>query len=334
MSSSYIRSDSVSKSQRRYIACLLLVSVGIILALGTFIGLHLGNDQTEFAPETRVNLKETEANAGTDDPDDNAAYPRLRIAIAPVISPEKSLETYRDFVDYLGRKLDRTPIFQRGQNYSEVNNLLRLKQCDMAMVCTYAYVLGEREFGMKLLAIPQIRGETVYHSFIIVPKSSEISSLLDLRNKRFASSDVLSTSGWLYPMTWLKSQGLDMERFFSKHIISGSHDKSIYAVTAGIVDGAAVDSVVYQQMVLKEPGLGEETKVIQESPPFGMPPLVVPAGISPDLEAQMRTVLFNMHTDSDGKEILGSLAIDRFVAAQKTLYDSVQQLRASWEESQ
>jgi ABC-type phosphate/phosphonate transport system substrate-binding protein len=62
--------------------------------------------------------------------------------------------------------------------------------------------------------------------------------------------------------------------------------------------------------------------------------LVVPAGISPDLEAQMRTVLFNMHTDSDGKEILGSLAIDRFVAARKTLYDSVQQLRVSWEENQ
>ena len=115
MSSSYIHSDSVSKSQRRHFACLLLVSVGIILALGAFISLHLGIDQTTFAPETRVNLKEIGPNAGTDDPDDNdnAAYPRLRIAIAPVISPEKSLETYRDFVDYLGRKLDRTPIFIR-----------------------------------------------------------------------------------------------------------------------------------------------------------------------------------------------------------------------------
>jgi len=318
---------------RREIVYLLLPAVVITLALMTFAVLRFGINRSEYSPEAHVDLRGADTNAHVRELNGHNSAPVLRVAVAPVISPEKSLELYSDFVSYLSQELGREPVFLRGRSYSRVNDLVRLRQCDLALVCTYSFVLGEQEFGMELLAIPQIGGETVYRSFIIVPEPSEVTSLMDLRGKRFASSDVLSTSGWLFPMAWLRSQGVDAARFFGKHIITGSHDQSVYAVSSGITDGAAVDSLVYQQVLSEDPSLHGKLKVIQRSSPFGMPPLVVPAQLSPELKGELQRVLLSMHERAPGKSILSSLNIERFVLARKTSYDSVRQLRAIWEES-
>ncbi len=39
----------------------------------------------------------------------------LNVAIAPVISPEKSLEIYRDFVEYIAKKMGRAAIAQEAR---------------------------------------------------------------------------------------------------------------------------------------------------------------------------------------------------------------------------
>lgn len=305
---------------------ILFILFSIIGVVFTYIGheIYYNNRQndTSFKPEARLDLNKTGTdNSRIKEHGDSRTF--LRVAIAPVVSPEKTLETYQEFVHYLSEKLGREPIFLRRQSYSEVNNLVRFQICDVAMVCDYAYIIGEQEFGMKILAVPQIKGEVIYYSFIIVHRNSLATSLLDLANKRFASADVMSASGWLFPMTWLKEHGQDQRNFFSEHLITGSHDRSIYAVTSKLVDAAAVDSLVYQSLIKEDPAIGEATKVIQKSYPLGMPPLVVPAQIDPILKRQLLTVLLEMHDDYSGAKILSSLNIERFVVPEMALYDNV-----------
>lgn len=247
----------------------------------------------------------------------------LTVAVAPVVSPKKSLEMYADLVRYLARRTDRYPSFLQGPNYAAVNELVRYRQCDMALICTYAYVRGEQEFGMEILAIPKIDGKTTYQSYIIVPQSSEVTSLLDLRGQRFASADFMSNSGWLYPVTWLLDQGESYHRFFGKHEITGSHDFSILAVAQGYVDGAAVDSIIYERMTKEDPEILSRTKIIQKSQPFGMPPLVVHPNIDPTLKEELYGVLVSMHLDEEGEKILASLGIDRFVTPNLEDYEDV-----------
>jgi phosphonate transport system substrate-binding protein len=253
--------------------------------------------------------------------------------VAPVISPEKSLVLYRQLVDYLATKLDRTPVFLQEERYDEANHRVRDSQCDLAFVCTYAYVLGERDFGMQALVAPQIAGAVTYHSVILVSAGSPARGLLDLRGKRFGSADRLSNTGWLYPATWLREQGCDPTAFFAEHVITGSHDRSVRAVVGGFVDGAAVDSLVYDQMVREEPALGRRTVVIHKSPPFGMPPLVVPAQCDPELRERLRELLVQMDGDARGREILRTLGIERFVVPERALYDSVRTAVAALEAS-
>ncbi len=285
-----------------------------------------------FSPQREVSLEESRNPLDDRESPQGDGKSSLQVAIAPVISPEKSLSVYRGFVDYLAAKVDKAPVVLRRETYAQVNDLVRFRRCHMAFVCTYAFVRGEREFGMEVLAVPEIGGVVTYHSLILVPKSSKASSLTDLRGKRFASADLLSNSGWLYPVVWLGNHGHSVlavggtaDGFFKEHVITGSHDRSVAAVASGYVDGAAVDSLVYEQMVEEDPTIAARTKVVLKSPPFGMPPVVVHPEIDPDLREQLLATLLQMHATQQGRSVLNAMRIDRFVVPDDELYDGVRE---------
>ncbi|MBT3295842.1 MAG: phosphate/phosphite/phosphonate ABC transporter substrate-binding protein [Verrucomicrobia bacterium] len=325
------RGDKTSADDGRSArVCLILACTALGLAIAVTAFTLLDRGRIRFSPEATVDLQPCVEALENVSPPPPAATSVLRVAIAPVISPEASLELYADLIACIADSVGMKPVLLRGKNYSEVNDLIRMRQCDVAMVCTYSYVLAQAGFDVRLLAAPEIDGQRVYHSLIIVPATSKVVALSGLKDRRFASCDVLSTSGWLYPVVALKRQGIDAEGFFGKHIISGSHDRSVFAVKSGVVDAAAVDSIVYEHMLNMQPSLKAELKVIHRSPPFGMPPLVVPADLPPDQFARMQQVLLTMHTEKAGQRILKSLGFDRFFAPQDEDYDSVRDLHVSW----
>ncbi|MHC4340935.1 MAG: PhnD/SsuA/transferrin family substrate-binding protein, partial [Planctomycetota bacterium] len=112
---------------------------------------------------------------------------------------------------------------------------------------------------------------------------------------------------------------------------TGSHDRSILAVVDGDVDGAAVDSLVYEHMATEGSAVRTKTKVILKSPPFGMPPLVVPPDLDPVLENRLRDVLLTMHESEAGKRALDKLGVTRFRIPPEGLYQSVRQAAAAME---
>ncbi len=249
----------------------------------------------------------------------------LRVAIAAVISPKGTIESYTPFLDYLARRTGRTVELVQRQTYAEVNDLVRDGDVDLALVCTGAYVEGRRESGMELLAAPQVGGETVYYSYIIVPASSPARSLADLRGQVFAFTDPLSNSGRLMPVYLLWKMGETPEAFFERTLYTYSHDNSLNAVAEGLVDGAAVDSLVYEYALARDPALADRVRVVARSEPCGMPPVVVPPGLAADLKAALRDVLLTMHQDETGQAVLDELLIDRFVPIADDAYDSVRE---------
>jgi len=250
----------------------------------------------------------------------------LRVAVAAVISPRWTTQSHSDLVAYLGKRTGRSAqLVQRG-TYAEVNELVRGGGVDLALVCTGAYVKGQRDFGMELLVVPQVAGETVYYSYIIIPADSEAESLANLRGKVFAFTDPMSNTGRLYPVYMLWQMGETPESFFRKTIFTYSHDNSIKAVAERLVDGAAVDSLVYDFIIAQEPRYAEQTRIIHRSPPYGIPPVVVHPDLNPQLKAQLREILLTMHQDPEGREVLQELMIDRFVPISDRAYDSVREM--------
>ncbi len=250
----------------------------------------------------------------------------LRVGVAAILSPRSTLQSYTKLLEYLGKKLDRPVELIQGSTYAEVNELVRIGRVDLAFVCTRAYLEGQQDFGMELLVAPQVQGETVYYSYLVVPIDSEAHSLADLRGKTFAFSDPLSNSGHLVPVYQLRLMGERPETFFRKTLFTYSHDNSIKAVAEKLVDGAAVDSLVYDYLQARQPEAVAGTRVIQRFGPYGIPPVVVHPDLNPEFKARLRELLLNMDTDPEGQAILDELLIDRFVIVPDSLYDSVRDM--------
>lgn len=252
----------------------------------------------------------------------------LRVAIAAVISPQGTAESYAPLLDYLEEKLHRPVERVQRRTYAEVNDLLRRGEVDLAFVCTSSYLIGKREFGLELLAAPQVEGETTYQAKLIVPINSTAESIEDLRGKVFAFTDPMSFTGRVYPTSLVAKIGEKPEDFFSRTFFTYSHDDAIRAVAMGLADGASVDSLVLDFALKREPELKEHLRIIHVSPPFGMPPVVVSPGIRPQLRADLQKILLEMHTDPEGQAALQALDYDRFVEVFDEDYRSAQEIES------
>ncbi len=247
----------------------------------------------------------------------------LRIAVAAMFSPEETLSVYQELIDYIATKLDRPVELKQRRTYQEVNDMLGAGKLDAAILCSGPYVHAQRQYGVQLLAVPVIRGNPTYHSYLIVPEGSAVKSFADLRGKRFAFTDPLSTSGYLYPVYTLVTQGNQPATFFAKTLFTYSHDNSIEAVAEGIVDGAAVDSLIYDYLSARHPDLASRTRIIQTSPPMGAQPVGVPRTLAPPVKQALGHLFLSMDQDPSGQKILQRLGVDRFIAGSDTLYDGI-----------
>jgi phosphonate transport system substrate-binding protein len=318
-------SPSPTPKRERTIKILLAIvlTIGVAVALYHIIETtYLNNRFSRFYASSWINLSEASEPAP---PANTAEKPQFRVAIAPIVSPEKSLERYQGFVDYVAEKLGRRPVALYRPTYSGINDLVRYERCDIALVCTYPFIRGEKDFGMQALVVPQIKEETSYRSFILVPRSSRATSLLDLRGKRFASADIISTTGWLYPALKLMNWGEDPNQFFGQQIFTGSHDRSVQAVLEAFVDGAAVDGIVFEQMVAEDPSILRKVKILDKSPPFAIPPIVANQHLDHKLKEEVLAILLNMNKDKQGKRILASLQIERFTIPDRNLFAPLRQ---------
>lgn len=247
----------------------------------------------------------------------------LRVALAAVVSPRSTLESYGTLLNYLGERAGRPVKLIQGLTYAEVNERVRSGDVDVAFICTNAYVEGHRQFGMELLVTPQVRGTATYHSYIIVPQASETQTVLDLKGKVFAFTDPMSHTGRLVPLWLLSQMGEQAETFFRRTLFTYSHDNSIQAVADQLVDGAAVDSLVYDFAIARMPQYAARTRIIWKSPPYAAPPVVVHPSLNPELKEQLRRIFLDMDKDERGQAILKDLMIDRFVVLDDAAYDSV-----------
>lgn len=250
--------------------------------------------------------------------------PRFRISVAGMESPSGTYEGYSRLFGEVARRLGSEADFVQRRTYAELNELLAKGELDAALLCTGGYLdLARRDrSAVEVSAVPIIHDSDTYQSLVIVPVASAATSLRDLQGARFAFTDELSLTGRAWVLHELRGFQQTPETFFSATVFTRSHDRSIAAVARGVVDGAAVHSIVFQHLLEKDPLLLEKVRIIQRSPEFGMTPVVASQRLSPEARARLREVLLGLSKDPAGAALLEALRIDRFAVAPPGLFDS------------
>ncbi|MDJ0622945.1 MAG: phosphate/phosphite/phosphonate ABC transporter substrate-binding protein [Desulfocapsaceae bacterium] len=252
----------------------------------------------------------------------------IRAGVASMITPVSAVKYYQQVVEYIGEKLGTPAEMVHRTTYDEIDIMLEHGEVDVAFICSSPYVLDNDRFGAELLVAPQVEGEIHYYSNIIVHKDNPASTFKDLRGSTFTFVDPKSNSGKLYPTYFLAKMGETPQTFFGSFLYSYSHNKSVEIVAKNRADAAAVDSIVYDFMVASNSPYTSQTKIIHRSPPFGIPPVVVPPTITPFLKESLRQIFLDMHNDESGKKILSAMRIERFVEVPDSNYDSIRAMRA------
>ncbi len=288
---------------------------GVFCFLGFLFSCNY-EQKTKIEPENTIKISS----------DESKNEDVLTIGVAAMLSPENALPVYEEMIDYIGEELNVNIKMLFTKDYKTMNDLVKSKEVVAAFVCSGPYVTGHDNWGMELVAVPSLYDTTVYYSYIIVNKANDITNFKELKGKKFAFTDPKSNTGKLVPTYELARIGTTPDDFFSEYIFTTSHDKSIEAVAQKLVDGAAVDHLIWEYLNNTDSTFTSRTKIIAKLGPFAMPPFVVHPDCDSLFKTELRKVLLEMHTNPKGKKILNEIYMDKFVMLSDSDYQSIREM--------
>lgn len=245
----------------------------------------------------------------------------LRFAVSPVLAHKETIGYYRMIVEHLAIQTGRPmELIQRHSN-AEVNVLLANGGADVALFSTGTYIAYNEAEQIEPLVMQQRSSAPYYYSYVVVPRESGVTAMEQLEGTSFAFTDPLSFSGHLVAVYLLQQQGRTPEGFFGRYQYTYSHLKALRAAANQVVDGAAIDSLTYDYAKEKEPELAAAVRIIAVSSPIGTGPVVVRKSMPPSQKELIRSIFLNMHHNSDMRQALRGLMIERFVVPQDDFYD-------------
>ncbi|MFH1515964.1 MAG: phosphate/phosphite/phosphonate ABC transporter substrate-binding protein [bacterium] len=257
---------------------------------------------------------------------------KLRIAYTPTIEAGEVVEKNEILDRILSERLGIPVESSIIMSYVAAIQGLASGQIDCAMVSPLGYVLGSEKFPMDVILKVKRNGKTEYSSQIIVNVKSGIDTIEDLKGHSIAFVDRTSTSGHLYPRSFLLEQGLDIENDFSAPpIFVGSHDKVAIDVMNGVFDIGATYQDVRERVKEKYPEVMQKTKVIAVTRAIPNEMFCVSANLDPGFKMKLTEVLKEI---SVGVEIDGEIVrplydldkIDELVPAKDSDYDPVREV--------
>jgi phosphonate transport system substrate-binding protein len=169
------------------------------------------------------------------------AYPELVFAVVPAENASGVTDRYQPFTAYLSKQLGIKVTLRVANDYAAVIEGQRAGNIHIGYYgpASFARALVT---GVKTTAFVidvNSDGSKGYYSVFYVKKDSPYQKVEDLKGKPLGLVDPNSTSGYNMPLFALNKLGIDAEKFFSKVLITGSHENAVLALWQGTVDTCA-----------------------------------------------------------------------------------------------
>lgn len=256
---------------------------------------------------------------------------KIIFASTPYLGEGFIKDEFQPLVDYLGEKLGRPCELRIVASYEKMIELIGTEEVHLGVLSPLSYVRAKKsEPGLHLLASQVANGATTYSAYIISRNDVGIDNLVSLEGKRFGFVDKLSTSGYLYPVAQMRTEGIVPETFFSEILYAGDHQKLIEWVLEGKVDAGATSSSVFNIMKEKSPGKAK-LAIIGKSGRIPYDAVVANARLAPELVSIAREAILGLNTQNElGRRVLqGPTNINGFVPAEDNLYTDVRRALTS-----
>ena len=283
-----------------------------------------GDDDETETPSGDDEETDTETETESSDQMTFGGDGRVNAGISPSV-PQEDLEVqYAPLLDHVESYLTENHDVPDGlsvegnigSNYSAIIQSLGEGTTDFAETGPFAAALGVKTDNAEIILQRYGYGSWQYKSIIAAPNDSDITELSDLSGKTVAFSDPLSTSGALYPLYSMSSEGeLDVGELpegdgaqaeFDARF-AGGHVGSYTLLKEGQVDAAAMGGFVRDTGAGPSPEEWQEVATtLHEDDGLPRAPIVV----SPELSAEAKSAIQaafleapdSVYHGSDGEE--------------------------------
>jgi len=231
-------------------------------------------------------------------------------------------------------------------SYAAVIEGMGSNNVEVAWLAPFSYALANQKYGAQVILSSVRRRDEVAYPSVFITADPNIKSIADLKGKKFAFVDTLSSSGYLYPIAALKNAGLvtgsppNVEAFFGSGnvVFAGGHDRVVTAVyngqvSAGAIFGGPLDTLTGKPTDARSLVEGtfkdvyQKVRIIGESNLIPNDTVSVRKGLTPEMTKQIQQGLLELSTTAEGKRLLTSLyRIDGLVPVNDAFYDPLRQV--------
>lgn len=262
-----------------------------------------------------------------------AAEPRpggLVLGLVPEVNVFRQRARFEPLAAWLSEAAGVPVRFTSLPRYGSALEGLEAGRLDGAVLGSFAAAVAIERLGAIPLARPVgLDGASTYRGVLFARRDSGLRTAAQLRGKRMVFVDRATTAGWVFPLAWLRAQGIaGPEGFFAETWFAGSHDAAIAAVLERKADVGAAKSNVLDEARASDPRVERDLLVLASSPPYPSNALVLRRDVDPAVAARLRSALLGLERAPGGGRVLESVRALRFVETSAADYAPVRELAA------
>lgn len=271
--------------------------------------------------------------------EDEAFVPQtLRVQFVPTKSENTAEAKAKPLADLLSKELGIPVEVSVSTDYSTIIEAMASKQIDLGIMPPNAYVLAKDRGAAEAILQSQLYGvkqpggqpdeDNKVSSFrgqIIFKKDSGIKSYEDLKGKTIASQDVVSASGYVFPVAEMINAGIDVDRDVNFVTVNGI-DNAILSVINGDAD-AAFSFEDGRNLLMKDyPNIHEDLDSFFTEARIPNDAIAVRTDMDKEWIDKIRKAFIAIGESEDGREIVRALyGHVGYVEADDSNYDVIRE---------
>jgi phosphonate transport system substrate-binding protein len=193
------------------------------------------------------------------------------MGVHPYKPPVELHKIFKPIADYISKETGKKVELRIGQTYEDAGTKIGTGVFDFAYISPVIYVEAQKQYGLVPLAIIANNGSPTYHGVITVKKGSPITSLTQLKGKKFAFGARNSNMNHTVPLWMLLNSGVKLTDLQEYNFLK-THDNVAMNIIRGTFDAGGMQPDIAEkyagqglQVLVKSPELPEHVFVANKS---------------------------------------------------------------------
>ena len=182
----------------------------------------------------------------------------LVFGIIMSVDNQSKIEQYDKVCEYLSKEIGQKVTYVKGSDYATVIEAMKTGKVDFALTGPFSYLIANSKAGAESLVATAYSDGHInnYSSIIFTSADSGITSIDQIKANpekySIAFSDPASTSGYLYPLSYLRSIGIEPNEDMKQALFAGGHTAGIFSCLSQKVDIACTTANSLERLLRKE----------------------------------------------------------------------------------